>query len=138
VKVDGIFGPRTAEAVRRFQHRWELVVDGAVGPATWTALIISVRRGASGDAVRAVQEEFEYRSLCGCRGERDTVDGVFGPRTDEAVRRFQYAVRTDAGMTWMPVDGNVGPMTWRALISGMLAYQAERTGRTSVEPTHSR
>lgn len=37
-----------------------------------------------------------------------TVDGVFGPRTDEAVRAFQR----DAGLE---VDGYIGPKTWAAL-----------------------
>ncbi|MEE9298810.1 MAG: peptidoglycan-binding domain-containing protein [Acidimicrobiia bacterium] len=36
--VDGIFGPKTEEAVRRFQERSELTVDGIAGPATFGAL----------------------------------------------------------------------------------------------------
>lgn len=36
---DGIFGPRTEEAVKNYQRRHGLVADGIVGHATWTALL---------------------------------------------------------------------------------------------------
>lgn len=35
---DGVFGPRTLRAVRAFQWLAGIVVDGVVGPQTWTAL----------------------------------------------------------------------------------------------------
>ena len=47
-------------------------------------------------------------------GERTQVDGIFGPLTDRFVRGFQTAVGTTS-------DGIVGPITWRAMVSGMLA-----------------
>ena len=46
------------------------------------------------------------------------VDGKFGPLTEAAVRGFQQALHTD--IPTMAVDGVVGPMTWQALVSGML------------------
>jgi hypothetical protein len=36
--VDSVFGPNTEDAVRRFQHRHGLTVDGVVGPRTWAKL----------------------------------------------------------------------------------------------------
>jgi peptidoglycan hydrolase-like protein with peptidoglycan-binding domain len=119
VTVDGIFGPRTDAAVRDFQRARSLTVDGIVGPQTWGALIVTVRRGSTGDAVRGVQEEFQFRNLSGDPSKGLAVDGIFGPKTDAAVRGFQEAIRADVPS--MLVDGIVGPMTWQALVSGMLS-----------------
>ena len=38
VPADGVFGPRTARAVRRYQRAHGLAVDGIAGPATLSAL----------------------------------------------------------------------------------------------------
>jgi peptidoglycan hydrolase-like protein with peptidoglycan-binding domain len=112
IAADGDFGPRTEEAVRGFQRNHGLTADGIVGPQTWPRLVIEVRRGSEGDAVRGVQEEFRFRA--GEPSAALAVDGIFGPRTEEAVRGFQEALE-------IAVDGIVGPVTWRALVSGMLA-----------------
>ena len=110
--VDGIFGPKTEAAVKAFQEEEKLAVDGIAGPKTWTEVIVQVRKGDEGDAVKGVQEEFVFRA-----GEPDEaldVDGIFGPETDATVRGFQ----TTLGLA---VDGIVGPKTWQALVSGTLA-----------------
>ena len=115
VTVDGIFGPKTEAAVEGFQIADQITVDGIVGPQTWGALIIVVTSGSTGDAVRGVQEEFQFRNLSGDQSKGLQVDGIFGPKTNAAVRGFQQAL----GIT---VDGIVGPVTWRALVSGMLSF----------------
>jgi len=119
VDVDGIFGPKTDAAVRAFQMDNHLSVDGLVGPATWAELIVVVRRGSQGDAVKGVQEEFQFRNLSGDPSRGPQIDGVFGPETEAAVRAFQQALHAD--IPSVTVDGIVGPVTWQALVSGMLA-----------------
>jgi peptidoglycan hydrolase-like protein with peptidoglycan-binding domain len=118
--VDGIFGPVTAAAVRTFQQQEGLAVDGIVGPVTWSAQIITVQQGSQGDAVRGVQEEFQFRNLSGDPNQGLQVDGIFGPQTDAAVRGFQQALHQD--IPSVAVDGIVGPVTWQALVSGMLSF----------------
>lgn len=114
VLADGVFGPITAAAVRAFQQSRGLLVDGIVGNQTWPALIVQVRQGSSGEAVRGVQSQFQARSLSGDPSRGLQVDGIFGPKTDATVRGFQQA----AGLV---VDGIVGPITWNALVNGALA-----------------
>ena len=115
--VDGMFGPATEAAVKAFQTGKGMTADGIVTPQTWSALIIQVKKGSYGDAVRGVQEEFQFRS--GEPGKGLKVDGIFGPQTDSTVRGFQHALSLDVPS--VVVDGIVGPLTWQALVSGMLS-----------------
>jgi peptidoglycan hydrolase-like protein with peptidoglycan-binding domain len=114
IAADGIFGARTEAAVKAVQQANGLPADGIVGPQTWPRVVIQVHQGSQGDAVRGVQEEFQFRNLSGDPSKGLAVDGIFGPKTDAAVRGFQDALG-------IAVDGIVGPVTWRALVSGMLA-----------------
>jgi peptidoglycan hydrolase-like protein with peptidoglycan-binding domain len=100
--VDGIFGPATESAVRSFQINHGLPVDGIVGPNTWPKLIIPIRQGNSGSAVRAAQ------AALNAHGYSLAVDGSFGPATNNAVRSYQSYYR-------LTIDGIVGPQTWRKL-----------------------
>jgi hypothetical protein len=120
VVVDGVFGPQTEAAVKAFQGGHGLAADGIVGSLTWVALVVQVKKGSQGDAVRGVQEEFQFRNLSGDPSNGPQVDGIFGPVTDAAVRGFQQALSLD--IPSVTADGIVGPVTWQALVSGMLSF----------------
>jgi peptidoglycan hydrolase-like protein with peptidoglycan-binding domain len=102
---DGDFGFPTELAVKHFQRRAGLRPDGVVGNTTWMKLIVTVRHGSRGDAVRAVQAQLRY--VYGYFYVH--VDGVFGHKTDTAVRDFQHRFR-------LVPDGIVGPVTWNTLV----------------------
>ncbi len=118
--VDGAFGPQTEAAVKAFQASQGLTANGVVGAVTWAAVVVEVRQGSRGEAVKGVQEEFQFRNLSGDPGKGPQVDGIFGPVTDAAVRAFQHALSLD--IPAVIVDGIVGPVTWQALVSGMLSF----------------
>ena len=114
IAPDGVFGPRTRASVRAFQAWANLVADGVVGPRTWAAVVIGVRRGSTGDAVRAVQWQSDIR-----HGPGLGVDGVFGPRTERFVVDFQEMLAERFPGDGIAVDGIVGPVTWRAFAAGL-------------------
>jgi peptidoglycan hydrolase-like protein with peptidoglycan-binding domain len=109
--VDGQFGAQTEAAVADFQHLKGLDATGIVEEPVWQALTdgsapinSTVRKGSTGQQVRAVQTELNKV------GKVVGVDGRFGDATDKAVREVQ----ADTGET---VDGIVGPNTWLELIT---------------------
>lgn len=122
--VDGDFGPRTEEAVKRWQAQNDLHVDGIIGPASWSAIEgayaalqaqpapdpapapapeaspsiaypgTPIRKGSRGVSVIPIQNKVGAKP-----------DGWFGPATERRVKAWQSA----NGLT---ADGIVGPKTW--------------------------
>jgi peptidoglycan hydrolase-like protein with peptidoglycan-binding domain len=117
IVADNIFGPKTDAAVRAFQSAAHLTVDGIIGPRTWSALIVTVRRGSRGDAVRGVQVQGSIRR----EPNPPAVDGIFGPVTESYVRDFQQLLGMRFPADHVAVDGIVGPVTWRGLVTGIAA-----------------
>ena len=96
-----MYGRATTAAVRSFQRSRHLNPSGNVGPSTWNRLIVTLRRGSRGSAVRAVQHNLKY--AYGFRFMR--VNGFYGHETWLAVLAFQRG-------SHLRVDGIVGHRTW--------------------------
>ncbi len=114
--ADGIYGPETQQAVMKFQEKYDLLVDGLVGNQTLTKLneVLEdgnsetdfplpdgiLRRGDEGNKVRQLQRALQHINF-----DPKGIDGIYGPKTEDAVRRFQsmYAALKN--------DGIYGPNT---------------------------
>jgi N-acetylmuramoyl-L-alanine amidase len=102
-------------ALREFQQARGLSVDGIVGPETWRALVASRWRLGDrllhrsigdpmvGDDVHTLQERLLEMGY-----DAGRADGIFGARTETALRAFQR----ECGLA---TDGSFGPATMRAL-----------------------
>ena len=111
--VDGSFGALTEAAVRQWQSRHGLVVNGVVGLRTRFSLglqrllrLQSPRQ--RGDDVTALQVALERETQVRLQDADGHFDGVFGSRTELSVRTLQ-------GARGLLVDGIAGPLTLRAL-----------------------
>jgi peptidoglycan hydrolase-like protein with peptidoglycan-binding domain len=104
IAVDGIFGTTTRDAVATFQAANALSVDGIVRTTTWEKLVVTVRPGDAGEAVKAVQRQLNDKRKAGL-----TINGLFDTATKKAVLTFQKHI----GMT---PHGTVGLVTWRNLV----------------------
>ncbi len=113
-RSDAAFDDRVEMAVKCFQQRRGLLVDGVVGPVTYAVLDGS--RWSLGDRVlRYVPQSFLEGDDVGQLQDRlvqlgfrpGKVDGILGPETLAAVHAFQAAVG-------LVPDGTVGPETIRA------------------------
>jgi lysozyme family protein len=95
IPADGIYGPQTRRAVRRFQRARGLVVDGIAGPQTLAALGLRARKAARRGA-RAVLERI---ARCESGGN---------PRAVSANRRY-FGKYQFSRATWRAVGGRGNP-----------------------------
>ena len=111
---DGYFGKSTEKAVLNFQKDSNQVMDGIVGPITWTYLEKTqneempvneptIKEGDSNLFVTSLQMKLNALGYL-----KEEPDSVFGSSTERAVREFQRANN-------LIIDGIVGPDTWRII-----------------------
>jgi len=125
---DGVYGVRTAQAVREFQRYAGLPQDGVIGNNTWDAIVNKLRElgiitnialasrdfflssGNRGIGVFKMQEYLnEIAAVNNCL-RPIPVDGMYGPRTTTAVQMFQYLYD-------LSIDGVIGSRTWDAIVN---------------------
>jgi lysozyme family protein len=124
IRADGIFGKGTKRAVKRFQRRHRLGVDGIVGPVTWAALKRSAHAGRVRPSRGARNVRHRAAVVALQRRLGIAADGVFGPGTLRALKAFQRR-------RGLAADGVVGAATWRALgYAGRTQILRRRHGRS--------
>ena len=153
--VDGIFGSRTEASVRKFQEVFGLAADGIVGKETWYELVriyTAVTRlselrsqgqqyyniawnlnpgiypGETGNKVRHLQYMLSMLSEFIPQIPPVTTDGIYGPKTADAVRAAQRWFR-------LPVTGNVDEETWDAIYDQFSGIENYALRNQEVFPT---
>lgn len=100
---DGVFGPRTEKAVKAFQKKSKLKATGKLNNATWAKLLPVLKPGQKGASVKAAQVELR------AAGAKLTLTSKMDTKTVKAVKAYQKKKKISA-------TGNVGPLTWAALL----------------------
>lgn len=132
VRIDGVFGPATAGAVRDFQYDAGIPADGIVGEVTWRTLYNTYRNlleslpdnyfasttapypgsplriGARGSDVMLLQTWLNRISEVYPTIPKLSADGVYGQNTAAAVREFQR-------IAGLEETGVTGSATWESI-----------------------
>ena len=106
LKADGVFGINTYNALKYFQSRYDLEVDGIYGSASRAKMdealnkripalasaSPNLKRGSRGEQVRLLQQDLNYVMSLHLSN-----DGIFGNNTYEALKSFQsrYGLSAD-------------------------------------------
>lgn len=131
ITVDGIYGPETAQAVRRFQELYGLPVTGRVNRETWVAIyaqyLQTLRQTTVPEGVQ-IFPKGDYALKAGMENELVVivqlllntlnrrfynvpavqVNGTFDPQTQQAVKEFQKLIDEEP-------TGEVNRRTWEML-----------------------
>lgn len=135
--ADGEFGPQTAAAIKDFERDHGEVADGVVTKDLLEKLIAAqgkddsdddneitptldysanstIRKGAKNNYVTILQQGLKKLGYdLGTYGDnKDGIDGDYGSKTVNAVRKFQTKAN-------IKVDGICGPKTWEALAKAL-------------------
>ncbi|MGK5553683.1 peptidoglycan-binding domain-containing protein [Actinomadura kijaniata] len=108
-EVEDTFHPSLTRAVQAYQKDRDLSENGRIGPETWEHIRSDFGTVRPSTKYSPKTRAFQYALYS--RGYKVEPDGYFGANTTKAVKEFQKKVGIDA-------DGQVGPITFRALICG--------------------
>lgn len=115
-KIDGAYEDATAAAVKAFCRDYQLASDGNVDEKTWSKLVDESYE--LGDRVLYLRLPFFHgkdvrvlqSALSALGFATGGNDGLFGPHTEEALRKFQLNLG-------LPADGIAGAFTFKELMN---------------------